>query len=77
MVVDHRLPLALGGSDEPSNLWALCPACDRAKTRADRAEIRRSDVVVAGVGGMHPSRALLARASSHSAKKTANEGAKI
>jgi 5-methylcytosine-specific restriction endonuclease McrA len=39
--VDHRLPLALGGADELANLWALCPGCDRVKTRADRAAIAR------------------------------------
>lgn len=29
--VDHRMPLALGGSNDPSNLQLLCPRCNRSK----------------------------------------------
>jgi 5-methylcytosine-specific restriction enzyme A len=39
--VDHRIPLAEGGPTTLANLQLLCPACDRLKTRADRARIRR------------------------------------
>ncbi len=29
--VDHRVPKAYGGSDEPDNLWTLCDECNRGK----------------------------------------------
>lgn len=32
-VVDHVLPLALGGTDERSNKRALCDDCHSAETR--------------------------------------------
>jgi 5-methylcytosine-specific restriction endonuclease McrA len=41
--LDHRIPVALGGASELSNLWILCDDCDRAKTRDDLALIRRID----------------------------------
>jgi len=31
--LDHEIPLALGGADEPSNWVVLCRPCHRAKTR--------------------------------------------
>ena len=31
-IVDHIIPLFLGGSNEEYNLQALCPSCDRYKT---------------------------------------------
>lgn len=33
--VDHILPLCLGGTDDLSNLEAICPACHQAKTAAE------------------------------------------
>jgi len=35
--VDHRIPLADGGSDDPSNLQWLCVECHRAKTEREKA----------------------------------------
>lgn len=31
--LDHRIPLALGGSNEPDNLQVLCGHCHKQKTR--------------------------------------------
>jgi 5-methylcytosine-specific restriction endonuclease McrA len=42
--VDHRVPLALGGPTELENLQLLCDDCERAKTRADMAQIRAVDL---------------------------------
>ena len=50
LVVDHRLPLALGGPTTVANLWALCPSCERAKTRADLALIRELDEALRAAG---------------------------
>lgn len=36
--VDHRIPLAQGGSDEASNLQWLCIDCHRAKTERENAQ---------------------------------------
>lgn len=33
---DHRCPLSQGGTDDPSNIQALCPKCHAKKTRDDR-----------------------------------------
>jgi 5-methylcytosine-specific restriction protein A len=35
--VDHRIPLALGGGDELSNLQWLCIECHRAKTERENS----------------------------------------
>jgi len=32
IIIDHMLPLCLGGSNDISNLQALCPTCDKFKT---------------------------------------------
>jgi 5-methylcytosine-specific restriction endonuclease McrA len=29
--VDHKVPVAKGGSNDPSNLWTLCFTCNRGK----------------------------------------------
>ena len=39
--VDHVAPKALGGTDEPGNLQAICNRCHRAKTARDRAASRQ------------------------------------
>src|SRR3990172_11554082 len=38
--VDHVRPKALGGTDDPSNLRAICLHCDRAKSSREGAAIR-------------------------------------
>lgn len=40
-VADHKIPLALGGAHDKSNLWLLCPACNRRKTRLDAGRIAK------------------------------------
>ena len=32
---DHKVPLALGGSHDPSNVWLLCPKCTAVKNASD------------------------------------------
>ena len=39
--VDHKVPLALGGSHDQSNLWMLCPDCAKEKNAADLRDIYR------------------------------------
>lgn len=39
--VDHAVALHRGGTNERSNLQALCRSCHRAKTNAENAEARR------------------------------------
>ena len=34
--VDHKVALEHGGTNDPSNLWALCPHCHRKKTVNER-----------------------------------------
>lgn len=36
---DHRIPLAMGGSNEDTNRQALCPTCHAYKTQKDAREI--------------------------------------
>lgn len=33
--VDHRVPRAKGGTDDPANLWTLCFDCNRGKSDSD------------------------------------------
>lgn len=33
--VDHRIPRAKGGTDDPNNLWTLCFDCNRGKRDTD------------------------------------------
>jgi len=40
--VDHRIPLALGGSNDRTNLQPLCRACHTAKTACDTAQANGS-----------------------------------
>ena len=37
-VIDHRIPLFMGGADDDANLRFLCRACDKLKTANDAAE---------------------------------------
>lgn len=39
LIVDHIVPLALGGADTDANKQSLCLACNREKTARDQAEI--------------------------------------
>lgn len=39
-VVDHITPAALGGTNDPDNLQALCANCHRAKTKLDLRAVR-------------------------------------
>ncbi len=41
-VVDHVLPLELGGLDEVGNLESLCVPCDKLKTKGDRKRIDKT-----------------------------------
>lgn len=41
--VEHRRPKWAGGTDDPSNLWTLCSACHRIKTRAENRARRWRD----------------------------------
>ena len=40
--LDHILPLELGGSNDISNLQALCESCHKEKTRADIKRIAKA-----------------------------------
>ena len=43
-VIDHRIPLFMGGADDDANLRFLCASCDRVKTSGDLkgcAKVRR------------------------------------
>ena len=39
---DHRIPLAIGGSDTLTNIQALCGTCHTEKSKYDKLEIARS-----------------------------------
>jgi 5-methylcytosine-specific restriction enzyme A len=43
-VVDHKVPLAWGGSDDRANKQGLCDPCHDAKSAAERAKDRGSAV---------------------------------
>ena len=38
-VIDHRIPLFMGGADDDTNLRFLCGPCDRIKTGGDKGDI--------------------------------------
>ena len=40
--IDHKKPLALGGSNSIRNLEALCPDCHHVKTKEDRKKIAKA-----------------------------------
>ena len=39
--IDHKVPRFEGGSDDESNLWALCKACHTEKTQAEALRARK------------------------------------
>jgi len=39
---DHRIPLAIGGSDTFTNIQALCGTCHDEKSAIDKLEISRA-----------------------------------
>src|SRR3546814_967542 len=41
---DHIVPLALGGSDDDSNVRCLCPECHLERTREQRSEEHTSEL---------------------------------
>lgn len=38
-VIDHEIPLWMGGAEEDENLRFLCGPCDRVKTAKDKGDI--------------------------------------
>lgn len=40
LIIDHSHPIALGGTNDLSNLWLLCGPCDEVKTDGDMQRIR-------------------------------------
>ena len=40
-VIDHAIPLWMGGADEDENLRFLCRDCDRIKTAGDKGKIAK------------------------------------
>ena len=44
--IEHIIPLALGGTDEESNLWLSCPLCNRAKACRIAVPDPESQIVV-------------------------------
>ena len=48
--VDHQVPKAQGGTDEPSNLAAICRPCHLAKTAEENGRAYRPKVRI-GVSG--------------------------
>ena len=43
---DHKVPLAEGGADDPSNEQAICDACHDVKSKAERERGQRRHAVV-------------------------------
>ncbi len=46
-VVDHKVPIALGGGEfDENNLWLLCGVCNKEKTKLDQVKIakKRSEI---------------------------------
>jgi 5-methylcytosine-specific restriction protein A len=48
--VDHVLPKAKGGTDDPANLVAICTPCHRAKSAEDRGVALKSRWTIAPDG---------------------------
>lgn len=47
-VPDHIVPLALGGTDDDSNIQCLCTPCHDAKTRRDFGHRERREIGLDG-----------------------------
>jgi 5-methylcytosine-specific restriction endonuclease McrA len=61
-VIDHRIPLFMGGADDDSNLRFLCASCDRVKTSGDLkgcAKVRR--IIAREDGSRRPRKAIASR----------------
>lgn len=41
--VDHIIPKAQGGTDNPEQLQAICKVCHKAKTQAEAAGVKNPD----------------------------------
>ena len=54
--VDHYIPVALGGTNDLSNLQALCPPCHKLKTKKDVKDIAKSNRIRAKRLGTKPKR---------------------
>jgi 5-methylcytosine-specific restriction endonuclease McrA len=50
-VIDHRIPLWMGGADDDANLRFLCPACDKPKTAKDKGDIGKVKRLIAREDG--------------------------
>ncbi|WP_460452234.1 HNH endonuclease [Alsobacter sp. SYSU BS001988] len=53
--LDHVVPLALGGRDEPDNLQVVCAPCHRQKTRRDVSAVAKAKRIEARHWGAHRS----------------------
>lgn len=54
--IDHYYPVALGGTNDLSNLQALCPPCHKLKTKKDVKDIAKSNRIRAKRLGTKPKR---------------------
>lgn len=50
-VIDHEIPLWMGGADEDANLRFLCRDCDRIKTAGDKGKIAKVKRILARENG--------------------------
>jgi len=50
-VIDHRIPLWMGGADEDANLRFLCADCDKPKTAKDKGNIAKVKRILAREDG--------------------------
>lgn len=69
-VIDHRLPLWLGGADDDANLRFICRACDAPKTAkdaTDRAKVKR--ILAREEGTRRPRKAIQSVGFSKTLKK--------
>ncbi len=46
--VDHKIPKAKGGTDDPDNLWTLCRPCHDEKTLADEGKWIKPEIGLDG-----------------------------
>ena len=72
-VIDHRIPLFMGGADDDSNLRFLCATCDRVKTSGDLkgcAKVRR--IIAREDGSRRPRKAIASRGFDKTKTKKLN-----